>query len=110
MWLLPPSGTPMRQELDGFFEVHGLRPLRAKLETTSLLLMETTLQRSSFVGVIAQSVAAHYASQGRLGVLKLDLDIKMPSVGLVTLAGITPSPALESFVNLVRTSIADAPS
>jgi len=94
----------MRQELDRAFDAANLPRPRAWLETTSLLMVETTLSATQMLGVMPQTVARHYEAQGRLKALKLDIPLTAAPVGLVRLAGETRSPLLESFVQLVRPS------
>lgn len=108
-WILPPDVAPMRQELDGAFDAEGLPRPRARLETTSLLMIETSLGQTQMIGIMPRSVAKHYEAQGRLRTLKLDLPIDMPPVGLVQLAEEARAPLMDAFVHLVRSAAPNRP-
>jgi DNA-binding transcriptional LysR family regulator len=104
-WILPPDVAKIRHELDSAFDAEGLPRPRARLETTSPLMIETILAKTEMIGIIPESVAKHYEPQGRLRILALDLPVNMPPVGIVQLASVARAPLLDSFVNLVRTAV-----
>lgn len=109
-WILPPDVAPVRHEMEAAFAAKGLARPDARLETTSLLMIETALAETRMIGVMPRSVARHYETQGRLRTLRLDLPITMPPVGLVRLASGVGAPLVHSFVQLVRGAAASLQS
>jgi DNA-binding transcriptional LysR family regulator len=101
-WILPLEFAPMRQELERSFVARGLPRPRARIETSSLLLIETALGQTDMIAAMPQSVAQQYGARGQLQALCVDIDIDMPPVGIVTRAGDVRAPLVECFLDLVR--------
>jgi len=107
-WILPPESSPVRQELDRAFLHMGLTRPPAWLETTSLLLTETAMTQSPLIAAMPYSVAQLYQRRGLMRILKIDLRVNMPPVGIVTRAADLLAPHVEQFLGVVRKAAAKA--
>ena len=103
-WILPPELAPMRQELERAFRALDLPRPVAKIETSSLLLIERALSQTSMVAAMPESVARLYAARGEMKALAVDTVLEMPPVGLVTRAETMRAPLVDIFLDLVRTA------
>lgn len=101
-WILPPELAPLRRELDVMLAAHGVHQPMPRIETMSLLLMQILLARSDRIAAMPLHVAEHYAAQGMLGILDLDLPIRMPPVGLILLADATRSAAVQGVIAMIH--------
>lgn len=101
-WILPPELAPVRQELESSFLNLGLTRPRAWIETSSLLLIETALKDSRSIAAMPHSVALLYQARGQVRILNVDIAIRMPPVGVVTLAGEQRTPLIEQVLALVK--------
>lgn len=101
-WVLPPAPAPMRQALERTFQTLGLPRANAWIETNSLLMIETALSQAQLIAAMPHSVARMYQARGHVRILKVDLAITLPPVGMVTLASDARGPSLERLLDLVR--------
>lgn len=85
--VLPPPWASLRVKLEQQFLRHGLQPPTDLIETASYLALATFLAQRGAVGFMARSVARHFESGGSVRVLKLDVPVDLPPVGLITLRG-----------------------
>jgi DNA-binding transcriptional LysR family regulator len=85
--VLPPPWASLRVKLEQQFYRHGLQPPADVIETASFLALLTFLRRRGAVGVMARSVGAHFEREGAVRVLKLEIPVELPPVGLITLRG-----------------------
>jgi LysR family pca operon transcriptional activator len=56
-WCLPPSGTPLRDRLDGFIQAQGLGPPASVLEISDMTAQVEMLSAGSFLAVSSEEVA-----------------------------------------------------
>lgn len=101
-WVLPPEVAHLRQQLEQVLTTAGLPRPTPRLETTSQMLVEITLNQTDRVAVMPSSVAHLYEARGQLALLDLVLPIAMPPVGLLLHANVMRAPVVESFLALVR--------
>lgn len=101
-WILPPELAPMRQQLECVLTEQGLPRPTPRTETTSQMLVEIILNQTDMVAAMPLSVARLYESRGQLAILDLFLPIAMPPVGMLLHAQVMRSPAVESFIALLR--------
>lgn len=101
-WMLPPEQAPFRKQLDQMFFDKGLPHPVTRVETTSLLLLETALTQTDMVAAMPRSVARLYEERGRIGLLRMKIPITMPPVGVVLNARSGCSPATDAVVRVVR--------
>lgn len=101
-WILPSELASMRQQLDRVLVMQGLPPSTPRIETTSQMLVEIVLNQTDMVAAMPCRVAQLHAARGQLAILDLPLPISMPPVGIVLHSQSLHSPAVESFISLVR--------
>ncbi|NYT86578.1 LysR family transcriptional regulator [Pollutimonas harenae] len=75
-WIMPPSGTLTRIQMDAFLIEQGASWLRPRVETASLAMMQTLLQKGDYVGVCSDSMAAYMASLGLFRKISSDSNIR----------------------------------
>ena len=91
-WILPPSGSVLRQRLDQMFQQADLAPPSDLIETSSMLFVTRMLGQSDAIAVLSEEVSDFYAQYGLTARLSLTLPCSMDAFGLVTLRDQLPSP------------------
>jgi len=81
-WVLHPRGSVIREAAEQAFRTAGVTPPLRVVETTSFALT-LALLRQGALSMTPRSVARLYASLGAIRVLKLDLAVSIPPVGLI---------------------------
>lgn len=81
--VLPTSAASTRATLDLLMEEHGVRIPRRHLESVSTLTNVGVLQFTDSVGFLSRNLARHFAAQGVLQILPLELAKLTLRVGLV---------------------------
>ena len=72
-WILPPSGTAMREPLEQTFAEHEL-PLPAdRVESVSFTVNKTILQETLAIAFFSRSIAEHYTEMGIITILPLEI-------------------------------------
>ena len=103
-WVMPPVGTLMRTRLDAVLLDHGGAGIRPRVETGSVITVESLLRQTDYVAVWSGSLAAH------LGALKvvhvLDLQEWFGPVGVVWRTG-ERQPQVDQFLDHIRARAAD---
>lgn len=84
--VLPPTSALTRSALDNFMADHGVSVPRRHLDSVSTLTNIGVLQFTDSVGFLSRGLARHFAAQGALQVLPLELPDVEISVGLVSMA------------------------
>ena len=100
--VMPPPWASLRVKLEQQFFAHGLLPPADVVESASFLSQITFLQQRGAVAFMARSVAAHFAQQGMVAVLKLPVPVDLPPVGLITLRGQRVTPVTTQLVECLR--------
>ena len=95
--VLPPPYASLRVKIDQQFHRHGLHPPVDLMETASFGAMVSLLHGRAAVGVMARSVARHFAALGLLQVLPLPMQLDLPPVGIVSLRAKVPGPGAAQF-------------
>ncbi len=108
-WVLHPTGSPMRRRVDQALMDAGLAHPPDVLESTSILLATTLLERSEMVSVLPSDVARHYARFGLLKILPVALPLPMAPLGIITRRGHDGSPALQRLLGMLRDELATLP-
>jgi len=65
-------------------------------------LMQILLARGDTIAAMPLHVARHYAAQHMLGILDLNLPIRMPPVGMILLAGARPAAAVQVVIDTIH--------
>lgn len=82
--VLPPPWASLRVKLEHQFYRSGLHPPVDIVETASFLAQVTFVRQRPSVAFMAQGVATHFESMGLVRRLRLEVDVELPPVGLIT--------------------------
>ena len=105
-WVLPPSGSALRDELDAMFLEHGLGPPANMVEASSLLVVISLLSSTDMVVSLPKESVRPYCAAGVLTVLPITLKVRMESFGIVTRRGRRLSPGAETLLAELRATAA----
>ncbi len=83
--VLPPPWASLRVKLEQAFIQQGLEPPADRIETSSYLAITAFVGRRDAVGFLSRSVARHFAQQELFEILRLDIPVELPPVGVITL-------------------------
>ena len=97
-WILPPTGSHLRDRLDSMFVQRGLGPPRNVVETASLPVITSLLQDADMVSALQEETVAPYCRAGILKVLPVDLGVRMEPFGVVTRRDHRMSPSAEAML------------
>ncbi|MEH3087072.1 MAG: LysR substrate-binding domain-containing protein [Xylophilus ampelinus] len=100
--VMPPPWASLRVKLDQRFHAEGLHPPADIVESASFLSQVSFLRQRGAVAFMARGVARHFAAQGMVAVLRLEVPIALPPVGLITLRGGRPTPATAQLMDCLR--------
>ncbi len=105
-WVLPASGTPLRELLDHVFTRNGaLRPA-ASVESSSFEKMRYVIARTALLGILPRSIALKGKADGDL-VLLHSLGRDFAPVSLILRRNIAQPPWVEEFARIVRETARD---
>jgi len=90
-WVMPPPWATSRTKLHQLFYKNRLNPPTDCLESASYLATLAFVQTQNAVGFVARNVAQHLHTQGLVQVLPVALPMELPPVGVMLLAGQSPS-------------------
>jgi DNA-binding transcriptional LysR family regulator len=106
-WILPTSGTLVRDKLVSTFLQRGL-PLPSNIvETNSLSVVTTLLRRTNMVVSLPVKAVQHYCDAGVLTVLCREFGMEMGSWGIVTRRDYDLSPGAQVMLNALRETAVD---
>jgi DNA-binding transcriptional LysR family regulator len=97
-WILPPSGSHLRDRLDSMFVQRGLGLPRNVVETASVPVITSLLQGTDMVSALQEETVAPYCRAGILTTLPLDLGVRMEPFGVVTRRDHPMSPSAEAML------------
>ncbi|MCL4745830.1 MAG: LysR family transcriptional regulator [Burkholderiaceae bacterium] len=83
-WVLPPTGSALRERFDAMFHSGGLETPRRVVETASTLLATSLALGSDSLSVLSRDVALHYAANAGLSLLRLRLPEHHGTIGLLS--------------------------
>lgn len=101
-WILPPSGSILRDRLTALFLSAGLDQPQQAVETLSLPVVTSLLRQSDMVVALPEELVRPYLDAGLLTVLSLDLGLRMDAYGIVTRRGHQLSPGAELMLACLR--------
>jgi len=107
-WIVPPPWASSRIKLEQMFYKHGLVPPPDIVETASFLTTLAFVRQRPAVGFLARGVARHFEREGLLKVLRLQVPIELPPVGMITLRGRSRTPATEQLMACLRSTAMDS--
>lgn len=100
-WILPPSQTTLRRELDASFQNFGLEPPINAVESISMLANLKLLTISDMLAVMPLQVALSNTTLCRLDV---EIDAALSDVGVTMRESDELTPAAQSFLEALRTA------
>ena len=100
--VMPPPWASLRVKLEQQFFAHDLHPPADIVESASFLSQISFLHQRGAVAFMARTVARHFAQQGLLAVLRLEVSVELPPVGLITLRGQPMTPVTGLLVESLR--------
>jgi DNA-binding transcriptional LysR family regulator len=101
-WIVPPPGSHSRGALDAMFPQANLKPPLHGVETSSYLIIRALLVATDMVCPLPVETPEEDVARGLLTTLPLDLDVRLPPVGIVRSAQRGTSPATETFLGCLR--------
>jgi DNA-binding transcriptional LysR family regulator len=104
-WVLPAPDSAPGTLIDGVFRAAGFQPPKATVKTISIELTTSLVASGEFVGILPISVARLKAGQAALRVLPIKSVGPRVSAEIVFVRNRTLSPAVQSFINCVRSII-----
>ncbi|TRZ67851.1 MAG: LysR family transcriptional regulator [Rhodocyclaceae bacterium] len=108
--VLPPTSALTRNAIDTYIADHGVLTPRRRLDSVSTLTNIGVLRFTDSVGFISRGLAQHYAAQGFLRVLPLELPTVKIRAGLVWVAGRHLGVAQRLVCQLLRETARQLPS
>ncbi|MFD4836678.1 LysR family transcriptional regulator [Achromobacter sp. NPDC058515] len=82
-WIMPPQGTLMRRCLEQAFMDQGMPVPSPRVETASIITVQTLLRETDYLTVLSRSVAEHYQEVGFLDAVALAPEIAFAKLGAV---------------------------
>jgi DNA-binding transcriptional LysR family regulator len=106
-WVLPRSGSVLRDRLLGVFVEMGLAPPTNLVETTSVPVITSLLRESDMVAVMAPDVVQPYCQAGVLKVLIPSLNVPLGLFGIITHRNRQISPGAQVLLAALRETAAN---
>lgn len=107
--VMPPPSASTRARLDAFMEDHDVLVPRRHVESVSTLTNVGVLQLTDSVGFLSRDLARHFAAQGALQVLPLELPDLTIRVGLVWMVDRRMGTAQQAVRTLLRETAEQLP-
>lgn len=101
-WIMPPTGTLMRQQLESAFLEAGVPVPEARVETASIITVQMLLRQGHYISVLAGSVAPIYAGLRLMEMVKLTPSVGFGPIGMLWDDAQEPHPVLERFLEALR--------
>lgn len=100
-WILPPSGSIVRERITALFVSHGLE---SPFETVSTLALPTiaSLLEGDMIAPLPAELVQPWLDSGRMVVLPYDLGLRMDLYGIVTRKQHQLSPGAQAMLGAVR--------
>ena len=110
-WILPPTETTMRRQLDAMFDTAGLAAPVPRVESLSFLSNRALLLAGDYITVWPQQLAMVEARHGQIVALPVELPGIERPLGLWWRADAPLSPAAQAMADALRHAVArqDAP-
>jgi len=102
LWVLPASGTPLREMAESMFSAHGvLRPAVA-VASSSFQQMRFVIAAGQLLGILPRSIAARGQAEGDLVLLRQVERVKFAPISLILRKDVEQPPVVEAFSRIVR--------
>ncbi|HEY8026886.1 MAG TPA: LysR substrate-binding domain-containing protein [Burkholderiaceae bacterium] len=109
-WILPPSGSILRDRLTALFLAHGLDQPVETVETLAPSLVINMLTGSNMIVALPEELVQPYLDLGLLVVLPFTLAVRMDMYGIVTRKGHQLSPGAAAMLAALRDAAGLPPS
>lgn len=96
-WILPPSDTTLRRQVDQFFAHQGRYTPPTSLDSVSHLANRTLMQSRDLIGLMPAAVALHDVAGGQLAALDWDVPFGRGPIGISYRGANDLSPAGHAF-------------
>ena len=101
-WILPPTGSILRDRLTAMFLSQGLEPPSETVETLALPVIANLLIGSDMVVPLPQELVAPYLQTGLLVILPIELGLRMDMYGIITRRQHQLSPGADAMLATLR--------
>jgi len=101
-WILPPSGSILRDRLTAMFLSAGLEPPSETVETLALPVIASLLTGSDMIVALPLELVQPYLQSKLLAVLPFELGLRMDLYGLITRRGNQLSPGAAAMLETLR--------
>ncbi|HWU69869.1 MAG TPA: LysR substrate-binding domain-containing protein, partial [Pseudoxanthomonas sp.] len=103
-WIMPPAASVLRSRLDAAFLEQGVTPPQDIVETASLPVIIHLLRHSDLLTALPVESVAPYLQTGQMGVLPVDLGVRMEFFGIIRRRDQVLSPGAERVLQALRTT------
>ena len=101
-WILPPTGSILRDRLTAMFLSHGVEPPSEVVETLALPVVANLLIGSNMIVAMPLELVQPYLDTGLLCVLPFELGLRMDLYGIITRRNHQHSPGAEAMLAALR--------
>lgn len=101
-WILPPTGSILRDRLTALFLSNGLEPPAETVETLALPVVANLLIGSDMLVALPCELVQPYLQSGLLAVLPFELGLRMDLYGIITRRGHQLSPGAAAMLETLR--------
>ncbi len=101
-WILPPSGSILRDRLTALFLSRGLDQPAETVETIALPVITSLLLGSDMLVALPKQIVQTYLDSGLLAVLPYELGLRMDLYGIVTRKQHRLSPGAQAMLDTLR--------
>ncbi|MES2898867.1 MAG: LysR substrate-binding domain-containing protein [Pseudomonadota bacterium] len=101
-WILPPTGSILRDRLTTLFLSNGLEPPAETVETMALPVVVNLLIGSNMMVALPRELIQPYLQSGLLAVLPFELGLRMDVYGIITRRGHELSPGAAAMLATLR--------
>jgi len=101
-WVMPPPWATSRAKLHQLFYKNKLNPPTDCVESASFMATVSGVQSLGAVGFVARNVGRSLQALGLAHILPVALPMDLPPLGLIRLAGSSPSPAAARLQEALR--------
>lgn len=101
-WVLPPRGTPTREQLENAFRQRGLREPKVVVETADLAITRGLLLESNMMTAVSPHLFQHEVETRAISILPLELPETRRGIGILQRSASSPSLAARLLMDNIR--------
>ena len=101
-WVLPPRGTPTREQLENAFRQRGLREPKVVVETADLAITRGLLLESNMMTAVSPHLFQHEIETRAVSILPLELPETRRGIGILQRSASSPSLAARLLMDNIR--------